>query len=116
MKARSFARGAIVATLCAFGTNVSAASVCRFESLPDNVGKTLISGTVTKTSTGAIVEYDSGVTLALVCKPAPSQCSFVDNFSRTVVDFSYAGFMIVNTRFPDLDMDTFGLVRLACQN
>ena len=106
----------LFAVFCALGTTATAATVCRFESLPNMAGKTFTTGTVTRTNTAAIIEYDGGNTSALVCKPSPSQCDVEDDFSRTVVDFSYTGFMIVASHYPNLEMDAIGLATLVCQN
>lgn len=105
-----------------FAASVSAgetwsAAVCRFESLPNMAERPVISGTVTRTPGGAIIEYDAGMnTIALICRPSPDQCKSENQNDRTVVDFSYIGFMVINTYIPRLDLDVIGLARLSCSS
>ena len=89
---------------------------CRFVSENDSSGRVPATGSVVRTATAAIVEYDGGAaTLALVCPVSPQQCRVDSGNTTTIVDFSYTGHMVIVTEFTGTQFTAIGLARLACE-
>lgn len=83
--------------------------------MEDLVGRDHSTGTVLRTATAAIVEFDSGTwTQTFVCPRSAFACEGERNGIRTDVDFSYPGFMIIVTQYAAVGMTSIGLSRLEC--
>jgi len=89
---------------------------CRFESVDDLAGREHSSGTVLRTATAAIVEYDSGTwTQTYTCAHSAYDCQGDRNGLITNVDFSYPGLMVLVTFVPEIGMTIIGLAHLDCR-
>lgn len=103
--------------LAVSATSALASSLtCRFESVEDLAGRDRTTGTVVRTATAVIVEYDSGTwTQTFICPRSVYACEGEKNGIRTDVDFSYPGFMIIVTHYTAVGMTSVGLARIECQ-
>lgn len=89
---------------------------CRFVSIDDLAGRERTSGTVVRTATAAIVEYDGGAwTQTYMCPYSIYSCEGERSGLRVDVDFSYPGYMISVTHAEAVGVTIIGLARLACE-
>lgn len=112
MKILPFLSAILIIPSSGFGQSLN----CRFETEDNYAGLERLTGTVVRTATAAILEYDGGFpTETFICSESVYQCHGGEIGAKKHLDFSFRGFMIYVTTYSKLDMTLVGLARIECR-
>ena len=89
-----------------------AAQICEFETLYNTAGLDISTGRVTRTVSGAVIEFNQSGFVATAPCSETSQCVRRKEDEFITMDFSYTGFMVAVIEYPKINIVSVGLARL----